>query len=85
MSLCLASKKPSKWEFFVPAGTDLGVKLLIVMEIRMLKVEQNSLTTDRKCVLEQHKGEQHYKKNTSHSYLDCSSSPHAASVFRWPL
>ena len=28
MSLCLASKKPSEREFFVPAGTDLGVKLL---------------------------------------------------------
>ena len=27
--LCLASKKPSEREFFVPAGTDLGVKLLI--------------------------------------------------------
>jgi hypothetical protein len=27
--LCLPSKKPSKQEFFVPAGTDLGVKLLI--------------------------------------------------------
>ena len=26
--LCLVSKKPSKREFFVPAGTDLGVKLL---------------------------------------------------------
>jgi hypothetical protein len=26
--LCLASQKPSKWEFFVPARTDLGVKLL---------------------------------------------------------
>ena len=26
--LCLASKKPSEREFFVPAGTDLGVKLL---------------------------------------------------------
>ncbi len=26
--LCLASKKPSEGEFFVPAGTDLGVKLL---------------------------------------------------------
>jgi hypothetical protein len=25
---CLASKKPSEREFFVPAGTDLGVKLL---------------------------------------------------------
>jgi hypothetical protein len=25
--LCLASKKPSEWEFFVPAGTDLAVKL----------------------------------------------------------
>jgi hypothetical protein len=27
--LCLASQKPSEWQFFVPAGTDLGVKLLI--------------------------------------------------------
>jgi hypothetical protein len=26
--LCLASKKPSQQEFFVPAGTDLGAKLL---------------------------------------------------------
>ena len=25
VSLCLASQKPSGWEFFVPAGTDLGV------------------------------------------------------------
>ena len=25
--LCLASKKPSEREFFVPARTDLGVKL----------------------------------------------------------
>jgi hypothetical protein len=29
VSLCLASKKPSEREFFVPAGTDLAVKLLI--------------------------------------------------------
>jgi hypothetical protein len=29
VSLCLASKKPSEREFFVPAGTDLGVQLLI--------------------------------------------------------
>jgi hypothetical protein len=29
--LCLASKKPSKREFFVPAGTDLGVKLLSIV------------------------------------------------------
>ena len=28
MCLCLASKKPSKQEYFVPAGMDLGVKLL---------------------------------------------------------
>jgi hypothetical protein len=28
--LCFASKKPSEQEFFVPAGTDLGVKLLNV-------------------------------------------------------
>jgi hypothetical protein len=26
--LCLVSNKPSEREFFVPAGTDLGVKLL---------------------------------------------------------
>ena len=26
--LCLISQKPSEWEFFVPARTDLGVKLL---------------------------------------------------------
>ncbi len=25
--LCLVSKKPSEWEFFVPAGMDLYVKL----------------------------------------------------------
>jgi len=29
--LCLASKKPSEREFFIPAGTDLGVKLLTAM------------------------------------------------------
>jgi len=28
VSLCLASQKPSEREFFLPAGTDLGVKLL---------------------------------------------------------
>ena len=26
--LCLASQEPSEWEFFVPAGMDLGDKLL---------------------------------------------------------
>jgi hypothetical protein len=31
--LYLASKKPSEREFFVPAGTDLGVKLLISFRI----------------------------------------------------
>ena len=31
VSLCLASQKPSKREFFVPAGMDLGVKLLRVI------------------------------------------------------
>jgi len=30
VSLCLASQKPSEWEFFVPAGTDLGVQLLLL-------------------------------------------------------
>jgi hypothetical protein len=29
--LCLASQKPSEREFFVPARTDLGVKLLILI------------------------------------------------------
>ena len=28
VSLCLASQKPSEREFFIPAGMDLGVKLL---------------------------------------------------------
>jgi len=30
VSLCLASQNPSEREFFVPARTDLGVKLLRV-------------------------------------------------------
>ena len=30
--LCLASKKPSEREFFVPAGTDLAVKLLMFLQ-----------------------------------------------------
>jgi hypothetical protein len=30
--LCLASKKPSEREFFVPAGTDLSVKLLMFLQ-----------------------------------------------------
>jgi hypothetical protein len=29
--LCLTSKKPSEREFFIPAGTDLGVKLLSLL------------------------------------------------------
>jgi hypothetical protein len=29
--LCSVSKKPSEREFFVPAGMDLGVKLLTTM------------------------------------------------------
>ena len=36
VSLCLASKKPSEREFFVPAGTDLGVKLLNDHEARFI-------------------------------------------------
>jgi hypothetical protein len=31
VSLCLASKKPSEREFFVPVGTDLGGKLFRVL------------------------------------------------------
>jgi hypothetical protein len=34
--LCLASKKPSEREFFVPDGTDLGVKLLTAYQLLML-------------------------------------------------
>ena len=30
--LCLASQKPSEWEFFVPARTDLGVALLSISD-----------------------------------------------------
>ena len=33
VSLCLASQKPSEREFFVPAGTDLGVKLLSCLTV----------------------------------------------------
>jgi len=29
--LCLASQKPSEREFFAPAGTDLSVKLLMLI------------------------------------------------------
>ena len=32
MSLCLASKKSSEREFFVPAGMHLGVKLLTAID-----------------------------------------------------
>ena len=32
--LCLGSKKPSEREFFVPAGTDLAVKLLTIRPIK---------------------------------------------------
>jgi hypothetical protein len=31
--LCLASKKPSEREFFVPARTDLGVKLFTALPL----------------------------------------------------
>ena len=34
VSLCLASKKSSEREFFVPAGTHLGVKLLTPIRVR---------------------------------------------------
>jgi hypothetical protein len=36
--LCLTSKKPSEREFFVPAGTDLGVKLLMSHNTGVCKV-----------------------------------------------
>ena len=35
--LCLASKKPSEREFFVPARTDLGVKLLGMVQAWVAK------------------------------------------------
>jgi len=34
VSLCLANQKPSEREFFVPAGTDFGVKLLTYVRVR---------------------------------------------------
>ena len=34
--LCLASKKPSVWEFFVPVGTDLAVTLLTALPLRRI-------------------------------------------------
>jgi hypothetical protein len=37
--LCLASQKPSKREFFVPARTDLGVKLLTVLPNMLVKLD----------------------------------------------
>jgi hypothetical protein len=33
LCLCLASQKPSEREFFVPARTDLGVKLLTAFSL----------------------------------------------------
>jgi hypothetical protein len=42
--LCLASKKPSEREFFVPDGTDLGVKLLTAYQLLML-MSVNFLTS----------------------------------------
>jgi hypothetical protein len=41
--LCLASKKPSEREFFVPAGTDLGVKLLNMQKLFPFIVTSNFL------------------------------------------
>jgi hypothetical protein len=40
--LCLASKKPSEREFFVPAGTELGVKLLTTFGTTILVDLHNS-------------------------------------------
>ena len=33
MCLCLASQNPFEWEFFVPARTDLDVKLLTAKSV----------------------------------------------------
>jgi len=41
--LCLASQKPSEREFFLPAGTHLGVKLLMIVFRRVfLGIRSNS-------------------------------------------
>ncbi len=37
MSLCLASKKPSQREFFVPAGTDLSVKVKLLSTLNVVQ------------------------------------------------
>ncbi len=42
VSLCLASKKSSEREFFVPAGTHLGVKLLIRNSIYLVSGKYTS-------------------------------------------
>jgi hypothetical protein len=38
---CLASKKPSQQEFFIPAGTDLGDKLLKYAKLLQCMVTSN--------------------------------------------
>jgi len=59
VSWFLSSQKPSEREFFVPAGTDLGVKLLIVMEIHIIQVGKKGLVLLCKCVPLQQKGGKH--------------------------
>ncbi len=45
--LCLTSEKPSEREFFVPAGTDLGVKLLKSTDTRPIKATKLALDVIR--------------------------------------
>ena len=49
VSLCLASKKSSEREFFVPAGTHLGVKLLSYPKIADEVIESNLLGEEERC------------------------------------
>ena len=46
VSLCLASQKPSEREFFVPAGTELGVKLLTQAPLTVFFEILNSISSD---------------------------------------
>jgi hypothetical protein len=49
--LCLASRQPSEWESFVPARTDLGVKLFILTIIWLLAtvVCKQIIDDNKKC------------------------------------
>ncbi len=48
--LCLTSKKPSEQEFFVPVGTDLGVKLLKGVRLPMVLIRDWSVCLSLKMI-----------------------------------